>query len=97
MGNFFRGAPVKEFTQISHKLLGAGLIAFVSCFVKIILLASKKEGGSSATVLHSCSILYSHLGLLLRLRVHQAGLVLSWPRLKALGILFSAEPGPEPI
>lgn len=41
MGNFFRGAPVKEFTQINHKLLGAGLIVFVSCFLKIILLASE--------------------------------------------------------
>ncbi|PFH31796.1 Sodium:neurotransmitter symporter family protein [Besnoitia besnoiti] len=41
MGNLFRGAPLKEFTQISHKLVGAGVLTFVSCLVRIILLANR--------------------------------------------------------
>ncbi|CBZ49822.1 sodium-and chloride-dependent GABA transporter 3,related [Neospora caninum Liverpool] len=41
MGNLFRGSAIKQFTQISHKFVGAGILCFLSCLLRVVLLANR--------------------------------------------------------
>ncbi|EPT32392.1 Sodium:neurotransmitter symporter family protein [Toxoplasma gondii ME49] len=41
MGNLFRGASIKQFSQISHKFVGAGILCFFSCLLRVVLIANR--------------------------------------------------------